>query len=88
MADGPLTISEALERIRPLDLDAKSRAEARQATLTKPPGSLGRLEGEVRSLGARLSSVEQRLDRVIFTMFGFGAALVAGMVGILVKLFV
>ena len=49
---------------------------------------LGRLEGEVRSLGARLSSVEQRLDRVIFTMFGFGAALVAGMVGILVKLFV
>ena len=50
--------------------------------------SLGRLEGEVRSLGARLSSVEQRLDRVIFTMFGFGAALVAGMVGILVKLFV
>ncbi len=50
--------------------------------------SLGRLEGEVRSLGARLSSVEQKLDRVIFTMFGFGAALVAGMVGILVKLFV
>ena len=50
--------------------------------------SLGWLEGEVRSLGARLSSVEQRLDRVIFTMFGFGAALVAGMVGILVKLFV
>ncbi len=50
--------------------------------------SLGRLEGEVRSLGARLSSVEQRLDRVIFTMFGFGVALVAGMVGILVKLFV
>ncbi len=50
--------------------------------------SLGRLEGEVRSLGARLSSLEQRLGRVIFTMFGFGAALVAGMVGILVKLFV
>ena len=49
---------------------------------------MGRLEGEVRSLGTRLSSVEQRLDRVIFTMFGFGAALVAGMVGILVKLFV
>ncbi len=50
--------------------------------------SLGRLEGEVRSLGARLSSVEQRLDRITFTMFGFGAALVAGMVGTLVKLFV
>jgi hypothetical protein len=31
--------------------------------------------------------MEQRLDRVIFTLFGFGAALVAGNVGILVKLF-
>ena len=44
MADGLLSTSEAIERIRPPDLDAKSRAEARQNTLTKPPGSLGRLE--------------------------------------------
>ena len=57
--------------------------------------TLGQLEGRVASLGTRVgnleqrfSSLEHRLDRVIFTMFGFGAALIAGMVGILVKLFV
>ena len=57
--------------------------------------TLGQLEGRVASLDTRLGSLEQRfsslehrLDRVIFTMFGFGAALIAGMVGILVKLFV
>src|SRR4029079_14998159 len=32
------------DRIAPLDRDAIARAEARQARLTKPPGSLGRLE--------------------------------------------
>ncbi len=57
--------------------------------------SLGRLEGEVRtlvsrfdSLEARFNGLETRLDKVIFGMFGFGAALIAGMVGVLVKLFV
>jgi nicotinate-nucleotide--dimethylbenzimidazole phosphoribosyltransferase len=32
------------ERIAPLDTDSMARARARQARLTKPPGSLGRLE--------------------------------------------
>ena len=50
--------------------------------------SLGRLEGEMRTLVSRFNSVEARLDRVIFAMFGFGVAIIAGMVGILVKLFV
>ena len=50
--------------------------------------SLGRLEGEMRTIVSRFNSVEARLDRVIFAMFGFGAAIIAGMVGILVKLFV
>ena len=44
MADGLLTTADAIERIGPLDLDSKSRADVRQGTLTKPPGSLGRLE--------------------------------------------
>ncbi|MBI2964924.1 MAG: nicotinate-nucleotide--dimethylbenzimidazole phosphoribosyltransferase, partial [Chloroflexi bacterium] len=33
-----------LARIHPLDSDAMERARARQGRLTKPPGSLGRLE--------------------------------------------
>ena len=38
------TILEAIERIGPIDGVAMARAEARQLDLTKPPGSLGRLE--------------------------------------------
>ena len=56
--------------------------------------SLGRLEGQVDGLDKRLGGIEQRLggieqrlDRVIFALFGVGAALIAGMVGIMVKLF-
>ena len=44
MSNTPISISEAIERIRPADADAMRRAEARQLNLTKPPGSLGRLE--------------------------------------------
>ena len=61
--------------------------------------TLGQLEGKVTSLDSgvgnlelrfeqRFSALDARLDKVIFTMFGFGAALIAGMVGILVKLFI
>ena len=44
MAASPITIAQAIERIRPADSAAMSRAEVRQLNLTKPPGSLGRLE--------------------------------------------
>ena len=40
----PITLSQALERIAPADDAAMRRAAARHPTLTKPPGSLGRLE--------------------------------------------
>ena len=39
-----MTLAETLERIGPADAGAMRRAEARHLTLTKPPGSLGRLE--------------------------------------------
>ena len=39
-----MTLAETLERIEPADAGAMRRAEARHLTLTKPPGSLGRLE--------------------------------------------
>ena len=44
MSDGPTNLAQAIERVQPADADAMSRAEARQMNLTKPPGSLGRLE--------------------------------------------
>ncbi len=44
MAANTVTIAQALERIGPADAAAMGRAEARQSNLTKPPGSLGRLE--------------------------------------------
>ena len=39
-----MTLAETLDRIEPADAAAMRRAEARHLTLTKPPGSLGRLE--------------------------------------------
>ena len=44
MAANPVALSDAIGRIRPADEDARARAETRQQNLTKPPGSLGRLE--------------------------------------------
>ena len=41
---GSVVLSEVLERIGPADAGAMRDAEARQMNLTKPPGSLGRLE--------------------------------------------
>lgn len=39
-----MTLAETLGRIAPADAGARQRAAARHLTLTKPPGSLGRLE--------------------------------------------
>ena len=44
MAGNPVALTEAIDCISPADSDAMARAEARQLNLTKPPGSLGRLE--------------------------------------------
>ncbi len=40
----PIALDEAIRQIGPADAEARRRAEARQLRLTKPPGSLGRLE--------------------------------------------
>ena len=53
MPENPVTLSQALECISAADAAAMALAQARQANLTKPPGSLGRLE----DLSIRLSGV-------------------------------
>ncbi len=37
-------LTRIIKLIKPLDKEAMAKARARQDTLTKPPGSLGRLE--------------------------------------------
>ena len=44
MVSSPITLAQAIEGIHPADAAAMRRAAARQSILTKPPGSLGRLE--------------------------------------------
>ena len=53
MTNYSVTLSEVLDRIRPADGAAAERAAARHLTLTKPPGSLGRLE----ELSVRLAGI-------------------------------
>jgi nicotinate-nucleotide--dimethylbenzimidazole phosphoribosyltransferase len=51
-----MTLTEVLGRIGPLDEAAMTAARARQARLTKPPGSLGRLE----DLSVQLAGISRR----------------------------
>ena len=53
MTSASMFLEEAVARIRQPDADAMSRAAERQATLTKPPGSLGQLE----ELSIRLAGI-------------------------------
>ena len=57
----PGEIVAALARIGPLDAAAMHRAEARQRSLTKPPGSLGRLEGVAVRLAGILGDPRPRI---------------------------
>lgn len=57
------TLADTLARIGPLDAAAMARAEAREATLTKPPGSLGRLETLAITLAGILGTERPTLGR-------------------------
>ena len=48
-----MTLAEVLEKIKPVNQEVAAQARARHGQLTKPPGSLGRLE----SLGVRLAAI-------------------------------
>ena len=55
-------IARSIAAIAPLDADAAARADARQGTLTKPPGSLGRLEILATIIAGITGSDRPRLD--------------------------
>ncbi len=61
MTTPALSLQQAIAAIRPPDADAMSRAAARQATLTKPPGSLGQLEELSIRLAGMLQAEQPRI---------------------------
>jgi len=64
-------LSSTIEMIKPLDKKAMAKAQARQDTLTKPPGSLGRLEElSIQLAGIQGKPIPQIKDKAIITMAG------------------
>lgn len=62
MTTPALSLQQAVAAIRPPDAETMSRAAARQATLTKPPGSLGQLEGLSIRLAGMLRTEQPRIS--------------------------
>jgi nicotinate-nucleotide--dimethylbenzimidazole phosphoribosyltransferase len=62
-------LHRTLERIRPVDPQWISRARARQLELTKPPGSLGRLEEVANRLAAIQGTLAPSADRARVVLF-------------------
>lgn len=59
------------EMIKPLNTEAMAEAKARQDTLTKPPGSLGRLEElSIQLAGIQGNPIPQIKHKAIITMAG------------------
>jgi len=64
-------LERTISQIQPLDAEAAAAAQTRQNTLTKPPGSLGRLEElSVRLAGILGQPLPAIDDKVIVTMAG------------------
>jgi nicotinate-nucleotide--dimethylbenzimidazole phosphoribosyltransferase len=64
-------IEKTIEGIKPLDKKAMAAAQARQDSLTKPQGSLGRLEElSIQLAGIQGKTMPQIKNKAIFTMAG------------------
>jgi nicotinate-nucleotide--dimethylbenzimidazole phosphoribosyltransferase len=64
-----MKLEEVIESIQPLDQTAMQKASARQDTLTKPQGSLGRLEElSIQLAGIMGKPIPAIKDKVIITM--------------------
>ena len=67
----PELLANTIKMIKPLDKEAINSARARQDTLTKPQGSLGRLEElSIKLAGIQGKAIPQIRQKVIFTMAG------------------
>jgi nicotinate-nucleotide--dimethylbenzimidazole phosphoribosyltransferase len=62
-------LGNVLRQIEPLEADWIRRAETRQASLTKPPGSLGRLEELANRVVAIQRSLTPRVERARIIVF-------------------
>jgi nicotinate-nucleotide--dimethylbenzimidazole phosphoribosyltransferase len=62
-------LRNVLRHIEPLDAEWARRAETRQASLTKPPGSLGRLEELANRVVAIQRSLTPRVERARIVVF-------------------
>ncbi len=64
-------LEKTIARIEPLDGDAMAAARARQDVLTKPQGSLGRLEElSIQMAGIQGRAIPRVVDKAIITMAG------------------
>ena len=64
-------LSETISMIKPLDKEAMAQAQARQDTLTKPPGSLGRLEQlSIQLAGIQAKPLPSIKQKAVVTMAG------------------
>ena len=64
-------LSNTVKMIRPVDREAMAKAQARQDVLTKPQGSLGRLEElSIQLAGIQVRPIPQIKQKAIITMAG------------------
>ena len=62
-------VMETIERIRPVDPDWIEQARQRQLQLTKPPGSLGRLEEVANRMAAIQATLSPAVERARIILF-------------------
>lgn len=66
-----MNLSEYIAKIKPLDADAMQAARLRQDTLTKPIGSLGRLEElSIQTAGITGQAIPRLRDKCVLVMAG------------------
>lgn len=70
-------IRDLFTTLPPLDEEAVAAIRRRDAALTKPPGSLGRLEGIVEWLGAVQGTPRPAIDRPLVAVFAANHGVVA-----------